>query len=357
MRTVIKPFSALTRWLGLPLLAACLCSFAAAQSPKAPLTKVRVGILNSLGEAPTFLADERGYFREEGIEISFERFDNTADMSTPMITGDLDVASGAPTLGLLNGSLRGLPFMLVADKGRNSKGHGFNAIVVRKDLIDSGRVKTIADLKGLKVASPSRNSPMEFQLDTALRASGSKLEDVSIEQMGFPSMLQALSNKAVDAALLIEPFVANASKRQIATRLLGFDETSPNFQIAGIIYAPEFVKRKPEIANKWMVAYLRGVRDYLDAIEGRSSRQEMFTALGKQIPTFKDPVALANVVFPGFDPDGYLHLPTIVDSIDWYSSRGLLQQKPKLADLVDYQYIEYAHKRLGRKGPAQPGPK
>ena len=96
---------------------------------------------------------------------------------------------------------------------------------------------------------------------------------------------------------------------------------------------------------------------YLDAIEGRSSRQEMFTALGKQIPTFKDPVALANVVFPGFDPDGYLHLPTIVDSIDWYSSRGLLQQKPKLADLVDYQYIEYALKRLGRKGPAQPGPK
>ena len=357
MRTVIKQLSALKKWFCLPLLMACLCSLSIAQLPKQPLTEVRVGILNSLAEAPTFLADERGYFREEGIKIGFVRFDNTADMSTPMITGDLDVASGAPTLGLLNGSLRGLQFKLVADKGRNSKGHGFNAIVVRKELIDSGRVKTIADLKGLKVASPSRNSPMEFQLDTALRASGSKLEDVSIEQMGFPSMLQALSNKAVDAALLIEPFVANASKRQIAIRLLGFDETSPNFQIAGIIYAPEFVKRKPEIANKWMVAYLRGVRDYLDAIEGRSSRQEMFTALGKQIPTFKDPVALANVVFPGFDPDGYLHLPTIVDSIDWYSSRGLLQQKPKLADLVDYQYIEYALKRLGRKGPAQPGPK
>ena len=75
MRTVIKQLSALKKWFCLPLLMACLCSLSIAQLPKQPLTEVRVGILNSLAEAPTFLADERGYFREEGIKIGFVRFD------------------------------------------------------------------------------------------------------------------------------------------------------------------------------------------------------------------------------------------------------------------------------------------
>ena len=98
---------------------------------------VKVGVLNSLSEAPTFIAMEEGFFKEEGLDIEVVRFANTADMVAPLSTGQLDVASGAPTLGFLNGALRGLPFKLVADKGRNSPGHGFNAIVVRQDLMDS----------------------------------------------------------------------------------------------------------------------------------------------------------------------------------------------------------------------------
>ena len=62
---------------------------------------------------------------------------------------------------------------------------------------------------------------------------------------------------------------------------------------------------------------------------------------------------LSTVVYPGFSPDGYLNLQTIQNSIDWYYDRGLLKAKPKLADLVDYQYLDYALGRLGRRGPPQ----
>ncbi|MGE4339316.1 MAG: ABC transporter substrate-binding protein [Pigmentiphaga sp.] len=313
------------------------------------LTVVRVGILNSLSEVPSLLAYERGYFREQGIDVQFERFQNTADMVVPLSSGQIDVASGAPTLGFLNASLRGLPFKLVADKGRNSKGHGFNALVVRKELVDNGTVKTLADLKGLSVASPSRNSPMEFQLDIALRSVGLELEDIRIEQLTFPSMLSAMDNGAVDAALLIEPFVANASQRNIGVRLLGFDETSPDFQIAGLIYGPSFVEKNPDLASKWMIGYIRGVRDYLEIVESGQFDEETLAALGKHLAIFKNPAALEAVVFPGFNPDGYLHVQTISDSIEWYMTRGLLKSKPNVDDLVDYQYIEKALEAIGRQ--------
>ena len=323
---------------------ACFAVFAS------DLAIVKVGILNSLSEVPSLLAYERGYFREQGIDVQFERFQNTADMVVPLSSGQIDVASGAPTLGFLNASLRGLPFKLVADKGRNSKGHGFNALVVRKELVDNGTVKTIADLKGLSVASPSRNSPMEFQLDIAMHSVGLKLEDVKIEQLTFPNMVSAMDNGAVDAALLIEPFVANSSQRDIGVRLLGFDETSPDFQIAGVIYGPSFVEERPELANKWMIGYIRGIRDYLSIVENNRFDEKTREALGKHLAIFKNPAALEAVVFPGFDPNGHLHVQTISDSIEWYAERGLLSRKPNVDDLIDYRYIEKALETIGRQG-------
>ena len=314
---------------------------------------VRVGVLDSLAEAPTFIALDKGYFREEGLDVRIERFKNTADMVAPLSAGQIDVASGAPTLGLYNGALRGLPYRLVADKGRNSVSHGFNAIVVRKDLVDSGKVKTMADLKGMKVGTPSRHSPMEFQLDLALRKSGLKLEDVTLEQLSFPNMVAALTSKVIDAGLLIEPFVGLTAKRNVGVRLIGADEIYPDFQIAGIIYGPEFAKSQPEAAKRWMVGYIRGVRDYLDAASGKKPKDELLASLAKHTTAFKDPSVLQAVVFPGFNPDGYLHTKTITDSIDWYHARGLLKEKPKVADLVDYQFIEYALSRIGRRGPAE----
>ena len=331
---------------------AATAGIASAQDANAP-TVVKVGVLNSLAEVVTFIALDKGYFKEEGLDVRLEKFSNTADMVAPLSSGQIDIASGAPTLGLFNGALRGLPFKLVADKGRNSPGHGFNAIVVRKDLIDSGKVKTMADLKGMKVATASLHSPMEQQLEIALEKVGMKNKDVVIENLGFPDMVAALGNKAIDAALMIEPFVAVAARRGVGVRFVGVDDIAPDFQIAGIIYGPEFVKSKPEAAKRWMVGYIKGIRAYLDDVDGKGSKDAISAALRKHATGFSDPAALVGVVYPGFSPDGYLNLKTIRDSIDWYSERGLLKAKPKVSDLVDYQYLDYALERLGRRGPPQ----
>jgi NitT/TauT family transport system substrate-binding protein len=323
-----------------------------AQAGRAPVD-VTVGVLDSLAEAVTFIALDKGYFQAEGLEVKLVKFANTADMVAPLSSGQLDVASGAPTLGFFNGALRGLPLKLVADKGRNSLGHGFNAIVVRKDLIDSGRVKSVADLKGLKIATPSRHSPMEIQLDIALKKAGLKLDDVVLEQLNFPNMTAAFASKIMDAGLMIEPFVVTAVRRGVAVRFLGADEIERDFQMAGVIYGPEFTGKKPDAARRWLAAYVRGVRDYLAAIKTEAGRQELAALLAKYTNSFRDPASMESVVFPGFDPDGYLNLKTVKDSIDWYSERGLLKSKPPLADLVDYTYLDYALERLGRTGPRQ----
>jgi NitT/TauT family transport system substrate-binding protein len=322
-----------------------------AYAQTATASSVRIGILNSLSEIPLLIAKTRNFFRDEGLDVTTVPFRNTADMVVPLAGGQIDVGSGAPTVGYFNGVMRGISTKLVGDKGRLSPGHGFNALVVRKDLATSGKLKSLRDLKGMTVASPSRWSPMEFLLDTALRRDGATLEDVKITQISFPDMLIALKNGAADAALLIEPFVAEAVRDGVGTRFLGFDKTSPNFQIAAIMYSDAFAKRSAA-AKSWMTAYIRGIRAYLEAVDGKGDEDAMLDMMAQQF-SVKDRAIYNDVVLPGFEPDGYLNLASITSSIAWFKAHGQLALAPALRQIVDYSYVDAALTKLPRLSPKQ----
>lgn len=106
----------------------------------AELVPVKVAALRSIAASPIVIAKAKGYFEEAGLDVEIVNFKNTATMVAPLSAGQIDVAAGAPTLGFYNAKLNGLKMKLVADLGRNSSGHGFNAIVVRKDLYDDGKL-------------------------------------------------------------------------------------------------------------------------------------------------------------------------------------------------------------------------
>ena len=76
-----------------------------------------------------------------------------AQQIAPLSSGSIDVACGAISAGLYNAISRDIPMKVVADKGRNAPGYAYNSILVRKDLIDSGAVKTLADMKGRTLAT------------------------------------------------------------------------------------------------------------------------------------------------------------------------------------------------------------
>src|SRR6202162_5706002 len=112
--------------------------------------EINVGITSASSDSPFFIADKRGYFKAEGLDVNFIRFDSAAKMMAPLGTGELDVASGATSAALYNAVKRDVGLRVVADKAKNAPEHGFQAIMVRKDLIDSHKVKSLGDLKGLK---------------------------------------------------------------------------------------------------------------------------------------------------------------------------------------------------------------
>jgi len=80
------------------IVAACfgLLSCAAVEAAD----KVNVAVLNAAGDVGLFIAQERGYFRDEGLEVTLTHIDAAAKMIPLLGTGDLDVGGGATTAGL-----------------------------------------------------------------------------------------------------------------------------------------------------------------------------------------------------------------------------------------------------------------
>src|SRR5881227_3649224 len=145
--------------------------------------KVSIGITNSATDAGFLIAERKGYFRAEGIEVTTTPFASAAGMIAPLGRGQLDVGAGTVAAGLYNAVEHGIQLRVVADKGSVTDKLEYSTLVVRKDLVDGGRYKSLADLKGMTVAAASPGSGSESSLNEALKKGGLKFTDVKVVYM------------------------------------------------------------------------------------------------------------------------------------------------------------------------------
>ena len=325
------------------------CSRLAAQ-PAAGQTTVRVGIVNASSDVAFFIADHKGYFRQEGILVTFTALDSAAKMIAPLGVGRLEVGGGSPSAGLYNAVARGIPITIVADKGSTPPGYGFQPLLVRKDLVDSGRYKSLKDLKGMKIAGSAPGSASTSTLNEALKKGGLKYADVERVFMGFPQHILALQNKAVDAAMTTEPSATRAVQSGAAVRVMGDDEIYPGHQLAVVLYGGGFAKSRPEIARRFMRAYLKGVRDYNDALEaGRlagPNAGEVIAILTRST-AIKDPGVFRAIHAQGCNPDGRVNEPSLRNDLEFFKSEKLIEGSVSITQVIDHSFVDWAVNQLG----------
>ncbi|MBI4317163.1 MAG: ABC transporter substrate-binding protein [Chloroflexi bacterium] len=320
------------------------------KAPPAPAVKVRVGAVGSLSDAGVYVALEKAYFKEQGIDFEMVSFDSASQMIAPMSSSQLEVGGGAFSTGLFNAILRNIPMKAVADKGTNSAGHGFAALVVRKDLYDSGQVRGYKDLKGRKLAVSNLGGGSEIQMEKALGKGGLKVSDVDLIALSHPAQLAAYGNKALEASILLEPLVTEGVEKGLVVKIAGADEFDPSVG-ASILYAPHFMDKMSDAANRWMVAYLKGVRDYNDAFgPKKKDRAAIITLLTKQT-SVKDAALYEKMVMPGLDSNGEIKLSDLESQLKWYRGRDLLKEDLDPKRVLDAQYADNAVKQLGKYVP------
>lgn len=326
--------------------AVVLAAAALAQSSLAQAEKVKVGAFSSVSDAGIYIAIDKKYFAEQGIEVEMVKINSGATMVTQLANGALDVSGGSPGAGLYNAVRQGIPMKIVADKGSTLRGHGYFAFLVRKDLSD--KVRTAADFRGrvLAVTGYQRGASSEVTIGRVLASAGLKESDLRMINMSFGDIVAALGTGRVDIAVEVEPLVTQAVDKGIAVMWKRCDEVYPNQQYGALVYGPSIIK-KPDLANRFMMAYLKGVRFYNDALSGKAPRQELVDILTRHT-SVKNPDLYKRMVFPGLHPDGRLNVEGMQHDAKWWAENGRMKEYVDPAKLVDTSYAENALKKLGQ---------
>jgi NitT/TauT family transport system substrate-binding protein len=315
---------------------------------------VTVGAASTVSDAPIYIADRKGFFRAEGLDVKVTNFRSASDMVAPLGAGQLDAGAGSAGAALYNAVARGIKIKIVADKASSPPGYGATKVLIRRDLIEGGRFKTLADLKGLRFAMNAPGVSNTSTLNTLLKSAGLKYSDVETVDLPFPDHVVALKNKSVDASASVEPGPAIAVRNGDAVVLKSDDEILPHHQIAVLLYSEDFARKRRDDAVRFMRAYIRAVRFYNGALKnGRlegANADEVIAILSEATP-IKARAIYQAITPTGMNPDGHVNKDSLAYDLAFYREQGLIKGAINLDDVLDASFVEAVLKELGPYRP------
>jgi len=297
---------------------------------------VKVGDLPALSTAAFYIAIDKGYFAERGMRIETEVFASAGKMTPALATGHIDVATGAPSAGLFNSMASGAGFKIVADKGQVRPGFGGTLLTVRKDLVESGQVKSARDLKGRTVSTGAKGIAMDFFLAKMMEDVGLSYDALNVTYLAYPDGVKALASKAVDAVWAPEPWGARAEQLGVGVRFVLPEAVKAiaTFQAGVFIYSDKFVQQRPKVARDFLAAYLQGARYYND--KGLKD-PDVVAIVSKHTKVPADTVK-ASIPFY-IAPDGRPRVEDLQALQDFFVARDWMKTKVPVDKMVDLSFL------------------
>jgi len=330
--------------------AAGLTAAATRAVPAQELATVRVGVLRIGSDAPFFIAEHFGYFKDEGLQIEYTQFQSSEIMMPLLAQGALDVGGGAPGASLYNAVIHGSDIKAVADATSDPPGYGFAKLLVRTDLVTSGKYKTIKDLKGMHVAGAARASSSAPQWAHLLARAGLHIDDVRREALPYPQHVVALQNGAIDASLTAEPFATRTIELGAAVKMASNDEFYPNQEASVILYGGKFASSNRSTGVHFLRAFIRGVRYYTDNLNGGHiqgpNADEVIKLLAAGIGA---PENLFQKTTPNaMNPDAHVNRASMRDDLAFYKEQGFIEGQITADQVVDDSFATEVVRQLGR---------
>ena len=333
------------------LLSALLAS--AAIPAQAQTTLVKLGTVQSFGAIVTYIAKDKGYYKEVGIEADVSFMNSAANVVALLAKNELSVVEGGISVGYFNGLEQGLPIIMTTDRVSTPIHH---QLLVRAEL--KGKITKLSDLRGKNVGSNSVGAVTTYELGKMLATAGMTLKDIELKTLGFPQMAPALKNGALDATLQIPPFAAAIEDQGIGFPIAGVDalvDPSP-MTIASSFVNTDWANANKELVKNFFVAYMRATREYCIAYHGGPNRAEVIgIALKNGLDRTVE--ALEKNPWTGRSMDGSVHMASVMDQQKWYVQQGLVKRETAPERVFTREYIDYANAKLGPPPAVNPASK
>ena len=307
------------------------------------MDRLDVIILPYITYAPYYIAIEEGYFAEQGIEVEVVSMTGTEEVMPALSSGQVDVASGLISAGMLNAIARGADVEITADKGYVDPDGCVNwGLVGRAGLVEAGELESPDELAG-KTINVVPATWLEYYLQKVLETGDLGLDDVDTVNVGSPSVADGLASAQLDAAVNSEPWLTIFKSKGHREIMASGQDLTPNESVAVQIYGPNLLEDNRDLGVRFMAGYLKAVEQYA---EGPTERNldivAGFTELDRSL--------LENMCWPAINPTGEVLVDGVVAFQEFALERGYLDQIVPAEDFYDPSFIEDARGLLAISG-------
>nr|WP_260691692.1 ABC transporter substrate-binding protein [Rhizobium laguerreae] len=302
---------------------------------------LRIGWVQAMANAPALIAEEKGYFRDEGLNVELKGFGDGPVIQQAVAGGEIDVAYiGAPPV--YQWAARGLEAKIIAKVN-----YGQAAVIAKTD----GPIHSLSDLKGKRLAGVNRGSGMDVLLrGYVLKEAGglSPDTDLALSQMPVGNMNAALDTGVVDAAFLWEPFISQSVLRGAGRVVFDVNGALPGYPWYVIAAPAKTLKERPDDlvkllrANSKAIAFLREHPEEADRIIAQSFKLESLAAADGSIVPPEAIVTEARKRLgwsAEIEPSDRAFIQRL---IDYSVALGFLEKRLNVDDIIDGSFAAKA---------------
>jgi len=302
--------------------------------------KIKVGALRFTSHSASFIAFERGYFAEAGLDVEFEFFQAAQPMAVAIASGDVDYAVTAMSGGLISladkGAIKVIGGALSEDPGIDGQKY------LVSDAAFQAGVKSPKDLAGKKYAVTQAGSSFHYMGSKMAQAEGIEMSFTPLQKVG--AIIGAMKSGQVDGWSIV-PHIAKPLAGSGAVHIIGnVSDYIPDYQVTTVFTSAQNAADERGLTESFLAGFSNGVADYAAAMIDKTADQDaMVDLIHKYVYTDRPREKAAPSIINGtmrLNSGAALNLASLQDQLSWFQSEDLVDSEISIDQIVDQSYVQ-----------------
>ncbi|MEO0548093.1 MAG: ABC transporter substrate-binding protein [Pseudomonadota bacterium] len=306
-------------------------------------TKITVGALRFTSHAASFVALERGYFKEEGLDVTFRFFQAAQPMAVAVASKDVDYAVTAISGGLISlaekGAAKVVGGALMEEAGIDGQK------LLASDAAFKAGLTAPSKLAGKTIAVTQPGSSFHYMGSKIAAKEGAKVSFKPLQKVG--AIIGAMKSGQVDAWPIV-PHIAKPLAGSGAVHIIGnVADYIPDYQVTVVFTSADNAANQRDTTKAFLRAFSKGAADFnaalVDKTAGDAAAEEMVKLVHKYVYTDRPYEKAAPSIRNGamrISANAKLNAASVQDQLDWFKSEKLVKDTITYETLVDTSYTQ-----------------
>ena len=307
---------------------------------------IKVGLLSLTSHSPSIIAEAKGYFAEQDLEVEFVTFQAAQPMAVAIASQDVDFGVTAISGGLISLAEKGV-IKIIGGALQETPDVEGQKILVSKAAHDAG-VTSPAMLKGRSFGITTTGSSFHYMAHKIADKEGFARSEIALKPLQkVPAVIASLKSGQIDAWSIV-PNIANAlTKGPEVVEIGKIADYIDSYQVTTVFTSTANTTDKPDLVKRFLAGYSKGVDDYNAALVDKTMSEEDTATIVAMVHKYvysdqpidkADPRIRAGAM--RINANARMNMASIEDQLEWFKSEKLVPEDSSMENLVDTSFVE-----------------